>query len=76
MPRVHNLQRLFDIVDKFITAKFDTEILVLLDSVYTNSRYPGDIGIIKSGKPTLQESKELFEGAKKIFIIILKTLET
>jgi len=46
-----------------------------LDSIYTSSRYPCDIGMIATGKPSLEESNELYEIAKKIYTIILQTIE-
>lgn len=75
IPRVHNLQRLFDVIQPFIHEEIDMPKLVLLDSIYSSSRYPGDIGLMASGKPSLTESKELFESAKRIFGIIVRSIE-
>lgn len=75
IPRVHNLQRLFDVIQPFIHEEIDMPKLVLLDSIYSSSRYPGDIGLMASGKPSLTESKELFESAKRIFSIIIRSIE-
>ena len=75
VPRVHNLTRLYFLVERFLTEPIDLLELDALDSVYTSSRYPGDIGVIATGKPTQNESKELYESAKKLFNIILKTIE-
>jgi len=44
--------------------------------VYASSRYPGDFGMVTTGKPTISESIELFEIAKKIFKIILRIIES
>jgi HEPN domain-containing protein len=46
-----------------------------LDDIYTLSRYPNDIGLIASGKPTQKEAKELFDSAKKIYEMIIKFIE-
>jgi len=75
IPRVHNLQRLFGVIQSFIHEEIDMPKLVLLDSIYTSSRYPGDIGLMASGKPSLTESKELFDSAKQIFEIIVQSIE-
>ncbi len=74
VPRVHNLARLHSILEIHLLEPIDLTELEALDEVYTSSRYPGDLGMIASGKPTLNESKELFEIAKKIFEIILKSI--
>jgi len=46
-----------------------------LDSVYTSSRYPSDIGMIATGKPTRQDAWALYESAKKIFEAITKPID-
>jgi HEPN domain-containing protein len=75
VPRVHNLTRLFTLVETFLIEQIEISELEALDSVYTSSRYPSDIGMIATGKPTPIESKELYESANKIFEIILQTIE-
>ena len=75
IPRVHNLTRLHSIIESYLSLLIDMQELDALDSVYTSSRYPGNIGMIASGKPTLTESTELYEIAKKIYTIILQTIE-
>ena len=75
VPKVHNLSRLYAIVENFFSDKIEIAELEALDSVYTSSRYPGDIGLLATGKPTLKESSELYECAKKIFNIVLQTIE-
>jgi HEPN domain-containing protein len=46
-----------------------------LDSVYTSSRYPSDIGMIESGKPSQQDAREFYESAKNIFDSIIKLID-
>ena len=75
VQRVHNLIRLHSFTEHFLIEAIDPLELDALDSVYTSSRYPGDMGLIATGKPTPTESKELYESAKKIFEIILRTIE-
>jgi len=66
---------LYSLLETFIKEPIDISELEALDSVYTSSRYPSDIGMISTGKPTLTESKELYDIAKKIFEIVLQTIE-
>lgn len=75
VPRIHNLIRLHSIVEKFIINPISQRILDALDNVYTNSRYPSDIGMSSMGKPTLTEARELYENAKMIYNSIQKTIE-
>ena len=46
-----------------------------LDSVYTSSRYPSDIGLIATGKPTRQDALALYESAKKVFDTITELID-
>jgi HEPN domain-containing protein len=75
IPRVHSLQKLYDIIEQFIETKFEINELVKFDSIYTSSRYPGDIGLLESGKPTQNEAEELFESAKKIYETIIENIK-
>jgi HEPN domain-containing protein len=75
VPRVHNLIRLHSFAEPFLIEPIDLSELDALDSVYTSSRYPGDIGLIGTGKPTTAESKELYDSARRIFEIILRSID-
>ncbi len=70
MSRIHNLTRLNALTESFLISPIDETELEMLDNVYTSSRYPGDFGLISTGKPTIEESKKLFEIAQQIFDIL------
>ena len=72
VPKTHKLQALVDLA-KLDLKEFD-ETIELLDELYIDSRYPGDLGLLPYGKPTLEDAKEFFEFAKDIFDKILKKL--
>jgi len=38
-----------------------------LDAVYTESRYPDEMGLLPFGKPTVGESESFFKFAKQIW---------
>lgn len=73
---VTNLIRLYSFAVQFLIEPLILLELDALDDVYTSSRYPGDIGMMASGKPSLTESKELFESAKRVFGIIVRSIES
>ena len=75
IPRVHSLQRLHSIVEEYLPPFIDLEELDALDEIYTSSRYPGDIGMIITGKPTKQQATEFYETSKKINQTLIKTIE-
>ena len=65
VPKVHKLQ--------FLIAKLDFEIeiekdvLKVLDELYIDSRYPGNLGLLPYGKPTLIDADMFFKQASKIY---------
>ena len=65
--RIHNLIRLYYKINKFIDYTIDEDLLEKLDTVYTETRYPGDIGMLPEGKPSINEAKELYEFASYIY---------
>jgi len=75
IPRIHNLVRLYSEIEIYLDHPFEIRNLMALDSVYTSSRYPSDIGMIATGKPTKQEAKELYECAKHIFEVISNLID-
>ncbi len=74
VPRIHNLVRLFHIVETIITFSIDENGIKLLDRVYIETRYPGDMGMLPDGKPSIAEAKELYEFADNIFQQTIKIL--
>ena len=65
IPKVHSLRKLIEIMDEDI--EYDLELIKLLDSLYIESRYPTDMGLLPCGKPTLEDSREFYEFALKVF---------
>jgi len=53
----------------------DLNIIKRLDEVYISSRYPGDLGLLPSGKPTIQDAKELFDFADALYRKVKKLFE-
>lgn len=76
MSRIHNLTRLYALTESFLISTIDETELEMLDNVYTSSRYPGEIGLLSTGKPTIKESKELYDIALKIYSIIIQSIGT
>lgn len=76
MSRIHNLMRLYAQTESFVISPIDETELEMLDNVYTSSRYPGEIGLLSTGKPTMKESKELYDIALKIYDILSQSIES
>jgi HEPN domain-containing protein len=67
VPKDHSTLRLYGLVKDLISLQIDLGVLTDLDDLYIESRYPGELGLLPSGKPTLAEAREFFETAKSIY---------
>jgi len=72
VPKVHKLETLITKID--VDIGYDIEILEILDLLYIESRYPGDMGLLPHGKPTQKDAEEFYTMAKDIFEQICKYL--
>jgi HEPN domain-containing protein len=64
--KTHNLQSLLVKIEAFILLSVNDVIISELDRLYIDSRYPGDMALMPSGKPTPEEAKIYFQEALKI----------
>ena len=74
--KTHNLERLAGIIKHKMNIEIDLDIVKRLDEVYISARYPGDLGLLPSGKPTIEEAKTLYEFAKNFSENVKKILKT
>ena len=59
--------RLYGSVKSDINFVLDTDILTDMDDLYIDARYPGDLGLLPNGKPTLTDAEEFYEFAKDVY---------
>ncbi len=65
IPRVHKLQHLIAVID--IDFDINEEIIEVLDELYIESRYPGDLGLLPDGKPSLENAKQFDDFSAYVF---------
>ena len=65
IPKTHKLQTLLDRVE--LVFEVDDNTLQLIDKLYIDSRYPGNMGLLPYGQPTLQDAQIFYETAQYIF---------
>ncbi len=65
--KTHSLETLYNSVKDKIPEKLNRDMLIILDQLYIDSRYPGEMGLLPEGKPSLHEAGELPNFAQKIF---------
>lgn len=74
IPKIHKLVKLTNIVSKLLNG-LDDGLLNALDQLYIESRYPGDMGLLPNGKPTLEEAQEFHNFAQDTFDKVCNILE-
>jgi HEPN domain-containing protein len=64
--KTHSLETLYNKVKGRIMVNIDTEMLIVLDQLYIDSRYPGAFGLLPNGKPSVSEGEKIFRFALDI----------
>src|ERR1035441_6967469 len=65
--KIHNLERLFAMIKPHISFKIDLKTLIMLDGIYSDSRYPGLMGSLPNGLPDMQETRNFYDFAQDVF---------
>ena len=76
VPRIHNIIKLKEMTEKYLSIDIDKELLEQVNDVYADTRYPSDIGLIPSGKPSLDISHRFYNFALKVKNEINKKMNT
>ncbi len=75
LEKIHNLQRLFNTIESKIQLETDPEIIKTLDRLYISARYPGDLGLLPEGKPSIESANQYFDFARKIYEQVTQKLD-
>jgi HEPN domain-containing protein len=70
LVKTHDLIKLNKMIKKIKDLDIDENKLDVINEVYTESRYPFDLGMLPDGMPTVEQAKEFVEYAKEIKTII------
>ena len=74
VPKKHDLVILHNLIQSILTIE-NEDILDTLNSLYIDSRYPGDLGLLPNGKPTLADAEEFYEFAKEVYDKVKNIIE-
>ena len=69
IPKIHSVTTLFEKLPtefKNISA-IDQDELGLIDDIYIDSRYPGEIGLMPNGFPSKSDAKNVLRITEKIY---------
>ena len=74
IPKIHSVLRLSKIIQEYLIVD-DKDMLDELDKLYIDSRYPGDLGLLPNGKPSMAKVRKFYLFAKNIYNAIKKKIE-
>jgi HEPN domain-containing protein len=72
--KVHSLERLFEIVKPYVRIEIDLLIVDMLDKLYVDARYPGNLGLMPNGMPSLARAEKFTAFAHAVHKIIESAL--
>lgn len=76
MKKTHSLEVLYHKVKEKHPLEFDPDTLILLDQLYIDARYPGEMGLLPEGKPNLKEAEMFYEFAQEIYQAVKNQLDS
>ena len=75
VPKIHSLSKLFELCVPYISVPIDDDIIIALDSLYIESRYPGEFGLLPEGKPNQKQAQSFYEFAREIYETVKHQLQ-
>ena len=72
--KTHDLIKLNGMIKEVKDLGIDEKKLIVINEVYIDSRYPGEIGLMSDGMPTDKQAKEFLAYSKDIKTIISNAL--
>ena len=76
VPKIHSLSKLFELCVSFISIPVDDDMIIALDSLYIESRYPGEFGLLPEGKPNQKQAQRFYEFALEVYETVRHQLES
>ncbi|MBW2608653.1 MAG: HEPN domain-containing protein [Deltaproteobacteria bacterium] len=75
LVRIHNLERLLEIVKNYVKIDVDIVVIEKMDKLYIDSRYPADFGLLPDGKPAIEDAEEFYDAASRVYEVVKTNLE-
>ena len=72
--KTHDLIKVNDMVKEIKDLGIDEKKLMIVKQVFSESKYPGDLGLLPDGLPTDKQASEFIEYAREVKAIISKAL--
>jgi HEPN domain-containing protein len=73
--RIHNLLTLYGTIKEITDLRLDEDLLATINNVYSESRYPSEIGLFPDGSiPTIDTANRFYTFTKEVVAIIREKL--
>jgi HEPN domain-containing protein len=66
LVKIHDLVKLYGMVKNIKDLELNETVLSQINKVYVDERYPGALGILPDGEPSMEEVKEFLDFAKAV----------
>jgi HEPN domain-containing protein len=67
LMKIHNLLTLYGTIKELVDLEINEDMLSMVNDIYLESRYPGEIGLLDNGSmPTVEQANQFFSFAKEI----------
>ena len=77
VPKIHNLLTLYGTIKEITDFKLDEDLLATINNVYTESRYPSEIGLFPDGSiPSINLANQFYTFTKEVVSKIKENLIT
>ena len=76
LVKTHDLIKLNNMISEVKKLYIDEKKLIVLNEVYIDSRYPGELGLVSNGMPSVEQAKIFIGYAKEIKEIINNELSS
>ncbi|MEA1923527.1 MAG: HEPN domain-containing protein [Pseudomonadota bacterium] len=74
VQKVHDIRKLHKELEQYFPlGNQEINVLLKINELYIDSRYPGDLGLLPNGKPSLDDARVFYEFARKIYLYTSKT---
>jgi len=74
VPRTHNLLKLYGMAREKLKIAFDMTMLEMINDIYTDARYPSDLGLLPDGLPSKEKARQFCDFTKDIYLKIKESL--
>jgi len=76
VPKIHDLIRLYRQLDNHIILNEDQiNLLMVINELYIDSRYPADLGLLPNGRPSVDEAREFLSFAEGIYESVVELVK-